>query len=167
MGERPSWDEYFMQIALDVATRSTCLRRQVGAVIVRDRRILTTGYNGAPMGLPHCLTAGCHLVNGHCIRCLHAEQNAIIQAAYFGVRTEGAILYCTHQPCNMCAKMIVNAGITKVYIGGEYPDEFALEVLSTAGVPLVLVSLPSGNQEPSNTMPADTVSAVENPLDKA
>jgi dCMP deaminase len=166
MGERPSWDEYFMQIAMDVATRSTCLRRQVGAVIVRDRRILTTGYNGAPMGLPHCLTVGCHLVNGHCIRCLHAEQNAIIQGAYFGVRTDGSVLYCTHQPCNMCAKMIVNAGITKVFIGGEYPDEFALEVLRTAGVPLELVALPSQSRERVPNDRADALAAVENPLDK-
>lgn len=133
---RPSWDDYFMTIARDVSTRATCLRRQVGAVIVRDRRILLTGYNGAAKGLPHCLDVGCHLVNGHCIRCLHAEQNAIIQGAYFGVSTAGASLYCTHQPCNMCAKMIVNAGIVKVVIGGQYPDEYAMEVLNSAGVEL-------------------------------
>jgi dCMP deaminase len=126
-----------MQIARDVATRATCLRRQVGAVIVRDRRILTTGYNGAPMGLSHCREVGCHLVNGHCVRCLHAEQNAIIQGAYCGVSTDGAALYCTHQPCNMCAKMIVNAGIAKVIIGGKYPDELALEVLNAANVEIV------------------------------
>ncbi len=126
-----------MQIAVDVSTRATCLRRQVGAVIVRDRRILTTGYNGAPMGLAHCVDVGCHMVSGHCVRCLHAEQNAIIQGAFFGVKTEGATLYCNAQPCNMCAKMIVNAGIVKVVIGGEYPDEFALEVLNAAGLELV------------------------------
>ena len=126
-----------MQIAQDVASRATCLRRQVGAVIVRDRRILTTGYNGAPKGLAHCLDVGCHLVNGHCIRCLHAEQNAIIQSAYFGVSTADATLYCTHQPCNMCAKMIVNAGLAKVVVGGQYPDDYALEVLSEAGVDLI------------------------------
>ena len=125
-----------MQIARDVSTRATCLRRQVGAVIVRDLRILTTGYNGSPRGLAHCLDAGCHLVNGHCIRCLHAEQNAIIQGAYNGVSTANSVLYCTHQPCNMCAKMIVNAGIVKVVIGGEYPDEFAMEVLNEAGIEL-------------------------------
>lgn len=126
-----------MQIAVDVSTRATCLRRQVGAVIVRDKRILTTGYNGSPMGLAHCTDVGCHMVNNHCVRCLHAEQNAIIQGAYFGVSTEGSTLYCNAQPCNMCAKMIVNAGIVKVVIGGEYPDEFALEVLNAAGVELV------------------------------
>jgi dCMP deaminase len=137
MSDRPSWDDYFMQIARDVATRATCLRRQVGAVLVRDRRILTTGYNGAPMGLEHCVDVGCHMVNGHCVRCLHAEQNAIIQGAFFGVSTDKATLYCTHQPCNMCAKMIANAGISKVVVGGQYPDEFALEVLSSAKIELV------------------------------
>lgn len=126
-----------MQIAKDVASRATCLRRQVGAVIVRDRRILTTGYNGAPKGLAHCLDVGCQLVNGHCIRCLHAEQNAIIQGAYFGVTTAGATIYCTHQPCNACAKMIVNAGLTRVVAGGEYPDDYALEVLSEARVEFI------------------------------
>jgi dCMP deaminase len=154
MHERPSWDDYFMQIAMDVATRSTCLRRQVGAVIVRERRILTTGYNGAPKGLPHCLTAGCHIVAGHCIRCLHAEQNAIIQGAYVGVCTEGAVLYCTHQPCNMCAKMIVNAGITKVMIGGDYPDEYALEVFNTVGIPVVIMDLPSRQVSNSDEAPS-------------
>ncbi|MDR3708649.1 MAG: cytidine/deoxycytidylate deaminase family protein [Capsulimonadaceae bacterium] len=144
MSTRPSWDEYFMRIAIDVSTRATCMRRQVGAVIVRDRRILTTGYNGAPMGLAHCKEVGCHMVNGHCIRCLHAEQNAIIQGAYFGVRTDGSTLYCTAQPCNMCAKMIVNAGIVKVVIGGDYPDEFALEVLNAANVELVYRSIDAG-----------------------
>jgi dCMP deaminase len=132
-----------MQIARDVATRATCLRRQVGAVIVRDLRILTTGYNGAPRGSAHCLEVGCHMVNGHCIRCLHAEQNAIIQGAYNGVSTAGATLYCTAQPCNMCAKMIVNAGIVKVVIGGEYPDEFAMEVLNEAGIELQYLSAAS------------------------
>jgi dCMP deaminase len=140
---RPSWDEYFMQIAHDVATRATCLRRQVGAVIVRDRRILLTGYNGAPKGQEHCIDVGCHMVGGHCVRCLHAEQNAIIQGAYFGVSTSGATLYCTHQPCNMCAKMIVNAGIVKLIIGGEYPDEFAMEILNEAKIELQYMGVSS------------------------
>ncbi len=135
--QRPAWDDYFMRIARDVSTRATCLRRQVGAVIVRDRRILLTGYNGAPKGLAHCQEVGCHLVGGHCVRCLHAEQNAIIQGAFNGVSTDKATLYCTHQPCNMCAKMIVNAGIIKVVIGGEYPDEFAMEVLNAGSIDLV------------------------------
>lgn len=96
---RPSWDEYFMGITLEVARRSTCNRAQVGAIIVRDKRILTTGYNGSPTGLPHCTEAGCLIVNGHCVRTLHAEQNAIIQAALHGVSTDGATIYVTHQPC--------------------------------------------------------------------
>lgn len=146
MSGRPSWDDYFMKIALDVSTRATCLRRHVGSVIVRDRRILTTGYNGAPMGLAHCQEVGCRVVNGHCVRCLHAEQNAIIQGAYFGVSTEGATLYCTSQPCNMCAKMIVNAGIVKVVFGGDYPDEFAREVLQAANVEVVFRPIEDGSE---------------------
>ncbi len=122
---RPSWDEYFMGITLEVARRSTCNRAQVGAIIVRDKRILTTGYNGSPTGLPHCTEAGCLIVNGHCVRTLHAEQNAIIQAALHGVSTDGATIYVTHQPCLICAKMIINAGISRVVYGGDYPDDLA------------------------------------------
>ena len=143
--QRPSWDQYFMDITLLVATRSTCLRRGVGAILVKDRNILATGYNGVPSGISHCEETGClreqmKVPSGErheLCRGLHAEQNAIIQGAFFGVRTEGATLYCTAQPCNMCAKMIVNAGIVKVVIGGDYPDEFALEVLTAGGVELI------------------------------
>jgi dCMP deaminase len=133
---RPSWDEYFMQIAHMVATRATCPRRSVGAVIVLDKRILATGYNGAPIGLAHCTEVGCHIVAGHCIRALHAEQNAILQAALNGVSTRGATIYVTCQPCNHCAKMIINAGIQRVVFEGDYPDEFALELFAEAGVQL-------------------------------
>ncbi len=132
--ERPSWDDYFMQIAFVVATRATCPRRSVGAVIVHDRRILATGYNGAPRGLAHCTEVGCHIVAGHCIRALHAEQNAILQAALNGVSTRGATIYVTCQPCNHCAKMIINAGIERVVFQGDYPDPFALELFAEAGV---------------------------------
>ncbi|WP_290902673.1 dCMP deaminase family protein, partial [Ferroglobus sp.] len=119
---RPSLDEYFMEIAKVVAKRSTCLRQNVGAVIVKDKRILSTGYNGAPMGLPHCLDIGClreelNVPSGErheLCRAVHAEQNAIIQAAVHGVSIKGATLYTTHQPCIMCAKMIINAGIVRV-----------------------------------------------------
>jgi len=135
--QRPSWDEYFMGIAFEVAKRSTCLRAQVGAIIVRDKRILTTGYNGAPTGLPHCTEVGCLIVNGHCVRTLHAEQNAIIQAALHGVSVQGGTMYVTHQPCLTCAKMIINAGIKRVVYGGEYPDELAVSFLEQAGVELV------------------------------
>ncbi len=134
---RPSWDEYFMRIAKEVATRATCPRRSVGAVIVLDRRILTTGYNGAPHGLAHCTEVGCKMVDGHCQRALHAEQNAILQAALNGVSTRGATVYVTCQPCNVCAKMIINAGIVRVVFEGDYPDPFAMELFEEAGMELV------------------------------
>jgi dCMP deaminase len=140
-----------MQIARVVATRATCPRRSVGAVIVRDRRILTTGYNGAPRGLSHCppdgplhdWPKGC-MQNGHCIRAVHAEQNAIVQAALNGVSTRGATLYVTCQPCNHCAKIIVNAGIVKVVFDGPYPDDFAMEVFREAG--LEVLRLPESSE---------------------
>ena len=143
MTERPSWDAYFMQIAHLVKTRATCPRRQVGAVIVRDRRILATGYNGAPRGLPHCppdgdkleWPQGC-LMSGHCARSLHAEQNALLQAAMIGVPCEGSTMYVTCQPCNSCAKMIINAGVQHVIYEGDYPDEFSLELFSLSHVRL-------------------------------
>lgn len=134
--ERPSWDAYFMQIAHVVASRATCPRRSVGAVIVLDKRILATGYNGAPRGLAHCTEVGCHIVAGHCIRALHAEQNAILQAAINGVSTRSATIYVTCQPCNHCAKMIINAGIERIVFEGDYPDDFALELFAEAGVQL-------------------------------
>ena len=140
---RKSWDEYFMEIAEIVKTRSTCLRRQVGAVIVKDNRIITTGYNGAPSGLRHCTDiGGCererlHIPSGQrheLCRALHAEQNAIIQAAKLGVNIDGSTLYCTHQPCILCAKMIVNAGVVRVVYHSGYPDDFALDIFKEAGV---------------------------------
>jgi dCMP deaminase len=134
--QRPPWDQYFMGIALEVAKRSTCLRAKVGAIIVRDKRILTTGYNGSPSGLPHCTEVGCLMANGHCVRTLHAEQNAIIQAALHGVSVSGGTIYVTHQPCLTCAKMIINAGIRRVIYGGHYPDELAVSFLEQAGVEL-------------------------------
>ncbi len=141
---RPSWDEYFMQIARQVATRSTCLRRSVGAIIVRDKRILSTGYNGAPRGLEHCEVVGCMreklgIPSGQrqeICRGLHAEQNAIIQAALHGVSTEGGTIYITHQPCITCAKMIINSGIVRVVCANTYPDELARQMLDEAEVTL-------------------------------
>ena len=123
-----------MDITLDVSRRATCLRAQVGAIIVKDKRILTTGYNGAPKGLPHCLDEGCEMVDGHCVRSLHAEQNAIIQAAQHGITLSGGTIYTTHQPCHTCAKMIINAGLERVVYAGHYPDERAMKYLKTAGV---------------------------------
>ena len=136
---RPSWDTYFIDIAHLVSTRATCRRRSVGAVLVRDRRILATGYNGAPRGLAHCTEEGPHhdwpqgcMRAGHCIRSLHAEQNALLQAAMIGVPCQGATMYVTCQPCNTCAKMLVNAGVKKVIFEGDYPDDFSLEIFRDA-----------------------------------
>ncbi len=142
---RPSWDDYFMEIAHVAAKRSTCLRRQVGAVIVRENRILATGYNGAPKGVPHCLDTGCRreelkIPSGQrheLCTAVHAEQNAIIQAAVHGVSIDGATMYTTTQPCVLCAKMIINAGIKRIVCEGEYPDQLAVAFLDAAGVELV------------------------------
>ncbi len=133
---RPDWDDYFMDIAFAVAERSTCDRAHVGAVLVRDRRILTTGYNGAPAGLPHCDEVGHLIVDGHCVRALHAEQNAIIQAALHGISIQGAAAYVTHQPCLTCAKMLINSGIRRVVYAGNYPDDLSRQFLRDAGVEL-------------------------------
>lgn len=159
MNSRPDWDAYFMEIAEVVAKRSTCLRRHIGAVIVKDRRILATGYNGAPSGLPHCLDLGCMrdeqgIPSGtrhEICRALHSEQNAIIQAALYGVATRGATLYCTHQPCSLCAKTLINAGISRVVFEGDYPDNFAIEMLGQAGVEMVRFVREQKSSEVSNT----------------
>jgi dCMP deaminase len=142
MDTRPSWDEYFLRIACDVATRATCLRRHVGAVIVRDKRILSTGYNGSPPGQPHCTDVGCLIEDGRCIRTLHAEQNALIQAALHGVSTQGATLYGTCRPCHVCARMIVGAGIERVVFLGPEPEGWALDVLRGADVQIVAMPYP-------------------------
>jgi len=142
---RPSWDEYFMEIVQVVKKRSTCLRRQVGALIVKDKRMLTTGYNGAPMGLKHCEEVGClreklNIPSGQrheLCRGLHAEQNAIVQAANSGVSIKGSTIYVTDQPCVLCAKMIINAGIDRVVFAGGYPDELSKQLLIEAGVELI------------------------------
>jgi dCMP deaminase len=134
---RPGWDEYFMQIAHTVATRSTCPRASVGCVLTRDRRILTTGYNGAPSGVPHCTDVGCLLVNEHCQRATHAEANAIVQGALHGVSVAGATAYCTHQPCVNCTKLLISAGVTKIIYDMSYPDQIAMDLLREAGVGIV------------------------------
>jgi dCMP deaminase len=137
---RPSIDEYFMEIATVVAKRSTCLRNHVGALFVKNKRILSTGYNGAPAGLEHCDVVGCAregVASGtrhELCRAVHAEQNAIIQAALHGISIEGATLYCTHQPCILCAKMMINARIARVVYRESYPDGTALEFLEQAGI---------------------------------
>ena len=144
--QRPEWDDYFLQLAELVASRSTCMRRQVGAVLVRNERIISTGYNGAPKGLKHCRETGClreklGIPSGQryeLCRGVHAEQNAIINCALYGVATEGAVLYCTNQPCIICARMIINAGIIKVVHQGDFEDDIALELLQEAGIEIVL-----------------------------
>ncbi|MEE4312710.1 MAG: cytidine/deoxycytidylate deaminase family protein [candidate division KSB1 bacterium] len=131
---RPSWDKYFIKMAFLVAERSTCLRHHVGAILVKDRQVLTTGYNGAAKGIDDCMTLGClrdqlKIKSGErheICRAIHAEQNAIIQAGVHGVNINGSTLYCTHSPCIICAKMIVNAGIKRIVIGSDYPDDFNL-----------------------------------------
>ncbi|MDU0460080.1 MAG: cytidine/deoxycytidylate deaminase family protein [Geobacteraceae bacterium] len=142
---RPSWDQYFMDITRLVATRSTCLRRQVGAILVKDRNILATGYNGVPSGISHCDAAGClrerlKVPSGErheLCRGLHAEQNAIIQAARHGINIEASILYCTTMPCIICTKMLINAGITKVVYAEGYADDLAREMISETGIKVI------------------------------
>ncbi|MDD3717556.1 MAG: dCMP deaminase family protein [Actinomycetota bacterium] len=142
---RPSWERYFMSIAEQVATRSTCLRRQVGCIIVVGKRIVSTGYNGAPSGLPHCEEVGCiretrGVASGErheLCRGLHAEQNAIIQAAMHGTAVLGGRVFCTHKPCILCTKMLINAGVERVYYTEGYEDEMADEMARQAGLQLV------------------------------
>jgi len=139
---RPTWDEYFMKITEEVSTRSTCLRRRVGAVIVKDKRILATGYNGAPSGLKHCLEVGCireiqNISSGEkheLCRGLHAEQNAIIQAALHGIKIGEASIYTTHQPCILCAKMLINAGIKEIIYRDAYLDSLAEKMIEEAEI---------------------------------
>ena len=144
---RPDWDTYFLDIVELVSRRSTCLRRAVGAALVRDRRILATGYNGAPSKLQHCLDIGClrdelQVPSGQrheLCRGLHAEQNAIIQAALHGVSVKDATLYCTNHPCIICAKMIINAGVSRIVIRDGYSDELAAQMLLEAGIVVIRI----------------------------
>ncbi len=145
--QRPTWDAYFMAIARLVAQRSTCTRRAVGAVLVRDKRLLSTGYNGAPSGIRHCSETGClrrqlNVPSGErheLCRGIHAEQNAIIQAAYHGVSIKGATLFCTNLPCSICAKMIINAGIVRICYAEGYADQLSGRMLTEAGIPLIQI----------------------------
>ena len=135
--KRASWDEYFMNIAREVATRSTCDRKHVGAVIVRDKTILSTGYNGSVRGLPHCDEAGHMMDDGHCVRTIHAESNAIIQAAKNGTSIAGAGIYVTASPCWSCFKMIANAGISRIVFREFYRDQRIFDVSNALGIELV------------------------------
>jgi len=153
---RPDWDAYFMDITFLVAKRSTCTRRNVGAVIVKDKRILATGYNGAPSGIEHCIDIGClreelNIPSGEkheLCRGIHAEQNAIVQAAYHGVSIKESALYCTNMPCSICAKMIINAGIKNIFYLDGYADKIAERMLLEADVDLIRLdttSMQGGN----------------------
>lgn len=148
--KRPSWDEYFMGMAELTAQRSTCLRRNVGAIIVKDKHIVATGYNGAPKGLAHCEElGGClreklKIPSGErheMCRALHAEQNAIIQAATLGQSIEGATIYITHQPCVICAKMIINSNIKRIVVKNGYPDELSRNMLKEAKISIEILKL--------------------------
>ncbi len=140
--ERLSWDEYYMRITHLVAERSTCIRRKVGAVAVKDKRILATGYNGSPAGLRHCSDTGCirdllNIPSGQrheLCRGLHAEQNIIVQAAVHGISITGSSIYCTTQPCLICTKMLINCKVESIYFAGGYPDELAQDMLIEAGI---------------------------------
>ncbi|MCB5270872.1 MAG: cytidine/deoxycytidylate deaminase family protein [Candidatus Cloacimonetes bacterium] len=155
MNARPSWQQYFMRMALLAATRSTCLRRAVGAALVRDNQIISTGYNGSPKNSPHCADVGCireqlKVPSGEkheLCRGVHAEQNAIIQAAINGSSTRNAVLYCTHQPCSICAKMIINAEIRQIYVANAYQDELALELFREADIDLILFDHETGESK--------------------
>ena len=156
---RPSWDEYFMQITQLVATRGTCLRRQVGAILVKDKKILTTGYNGPPPGLPHCEEKGGCLreklgvpsgERHEISRAVHAEQNAIIQAAVSGVSVSGATLYCTNHPCILCTKMLIAAGIREFVIMNGYSDELAKDMMDEAGIEVRYWNNSRVGQDPSD-----------------
>ena len=144
MTDRPSYDEYFMEMAHVVAKRSTCLRRKVGAILVKDKHILSTGYNGAPKGHKHCSFEGClrekqMVPSGErheICRGLHAEQNVVIQAAVFGIPIKNSMLYCTNTPCVVCAKMLINAGVKEIIFSGDYPDDLAKKMLDESNIKL-------------------------------
>jgi dCMP deaminase len=150
---RPTWHQYFMEMAFLVSQRSTCLRRKVGAVIVKNNQVVSTGYNGAPKHLPHCSVTGClrkqlKVPSGErheLCRGVHAEQNAIIQAAFNGSSLKDSVLYCTNQPCSICTKMLINAEINTIYIADTYKDELAERMLEGADVCVYKIDMKSGN----------------------
>ncbi len=153
MNNRPNWHQYFMKMAFLIAERSTCLRRKVGALIIRDNQILSTGYNGAPKHIRHCSVTGClreklNVPSGErheLCRGVHAEQNAIVQAAVNGVSIANGSIYCTNQPCSICAKLLINSEIKTIYIANTYKDELAMEMLKEADIDMNLVDIDSRN----------------------
>lgn len=153
MQERIPWNQYFMAQAVLLSLRSTCKRLEVGATIVRDKRIIAGGYNGSVSGDVHCIDEGCHMVKGHCVRTIHAEMNAVLQCAKFGIRTEGAEIYVTHFPCLPCTKMLLQAGIQKIYYLEDYcNDPYAIQLLETMNIPYEKVKLHSDYFKPLTEM---------------
>ncbi|MGB1981337.1 MAG: deoxycytidylate deaminase [Candidatus Kariarchaeum pelagius] len=140
MVKRPEWDEYFGEITKQVALRSTCVRKKVGAIIVKDKNIISTGYNGSIRGLEHCETVGCLMIEGHCTRTIHAEANAIIQAAKHGLTIDRAEIYISASPCFNCFKLIANSGITKIYFMEFYRDERIIEIAKKLNIELIDMS---------------------------
>jgi dCMP deaminase len=153
MRQRSSWDQYFMDIARQVATRATCDRKHVGALLVRDRTILSTGYNGSIRGLPHCDDVGHMMENGHCVATVHAEANAIIQAAKNGVRIDGSTMYTSASPCWPCFKLIANAGCVRIVYGEFYRDQRIFEFAALLGLELVALG-PDASTDPAG-VPAE------------
>ncbi len=140
--KRPSWDEYFLKLAMLVSERATCPRMHCGCVLVRDKRILATGYNGSIPGEPHCEDVGCYIVDNHCVRTIHAEINALSQCAQQGISTQGATAYVTNMPCTNCTKALIAAGIKRVVIFSDYHDTLAEEFFAAAKVELVRLPMP-------------------------
>ncbi len=140
MVKRPEWNEYFGEITKQVALRSTCVRKKVGAIIVKDKNIISTGYNGSIRGLEHCETVGCLMMEGHCTRTIHAEANAIIQAAKHGLMIDRAEIYVSASPCFNCFKLIANSGITKIYFMEFYRDERIIEIAKKLNIELIDMS---------------------------
>lgn len=143
---RSSWSEYFILMSQLAATRSTCPRRAVGAVLVREHRVIATGYNGAPAGQAHCTEVGCLMENGHCVRTIHAELNALLQCARYGIQTAGVDLYCTDLPCRHCARNLVQAGIKTIYYLRPYESPETLSLVEATGVELIHLPWPDPNQ---------------------
>ena len=152
--ERIDWNEYFMKMAFLISERATCIRRSVGAIIVKDNKILATGYNGTPKGIDHCEVKGCYRLNNNIPsgqqldKCngTHGEMNAIIQAATTGVNIDGATLYCTTFPCNICAKMLINCNIKKIYYSGDYNDKISKELFKEANIKLIKYNINKNNK---------------------
>ncbi|MCC5895022.1 MAG: ComE operon protein 2 [Alkalibacterium sp.] len=144
MNERIPWNQYFMSQSMLISMRSTCSRLAVGATIVRDKRVISGGYNGSVSGDVHCIDEGCYVVDGHCVRTVHAEANALLQCAKFGVKTDGADLYVTHFPCLQCTKQLIQGGIHKIYYLNDYHNhKYAVELLDRAGVLSEKISVPT------------------------